>query len=357
MESDKCSAFIIEFNSTILEAMKKIDINAKGILFVVGRNKRLIGSITDGDIRRWIINNGCIQEKVTKAMNRAPKMIMKEDISFAQSIMKQYTITVLPVVDKFHKIIRIIFNDSVRLDSLNSHKELEGVPIVIMAGGKGTRLYPYTKILPKPLIPIGDIPISERIINRFLEFGANEFYMTLNYRKEMIKAYFADNSQKYNIHYIEENRPLGTAGSLRLIDQTIDKPFIVTNCDILIRADYGEIYEYHKKSGNELTIITALKNITIPYGVVLSGKKGIVKAMQEKPQVSYFINTGMYILNENILKEIPANMYFHMTDLAEKLLEQKRCIGVYPISEDSFLDMGEFEEMYRMEEKLNLSAE
>ena len=131
----------------------------------------------------------------------------------------------------------------------------------------------------------------------------------------------------------------------------------MTNCDILIRADYGEIYEYHKKSGNELTIITALKNITIPYGVVLSGKKGIVKAMQEKPQVSYFINTGMYILNENILKEIPANMYFHMTDLAEKLLEQKRCIGVYPISEDSFLDMGEFEEMYRMEEKLNLSAE
>ena len=234
---------------------------------------------------------------------------------------------------------------------------LSEVPVIIMAGGKGTRLYPYTKVLPKPLIPIGDIPIMERIINKFRDYGAEKFFATVNYKKGMIKSYFAENQMDFTIDYVEEDKPLGTAGSLSLIKEQFEKPFIVTNCDILINADYDDIYKYHMESGNELTIVSALKNIVVPYGVIHSSENGTVASMEEKPKLSYFVNTGMYILNPELIKDIPDDTFFHMTDLTNKLLKEGRKVGMYPISEDSFLDMGEFEEMHRMEAKLNLKSE
>lgn len=223
-----------------------------------------------------------------------------------------------------------------------------------MAGGEGTRLYPYTKILPKPLIPIGDVPIVERIINKFVNFGAVDFYITLNYKKGMIKSYFSDLSPDYSVKYVEEERPLGTAGSLKLISEKFEKPIFVTNCDILINADYANIYKYHRESGNIMTIVTALKNIVVPYGVLKARSQGIVTSMEEKPRLSYFVNTGMYVLNPEVISMIPEDKFFHMTDLADNLLKEGLQVGMYPVSEDSFLDMGEFEEMKRMEEKLDL---
>lgn len=173
----------------------------------------------------------------------------------------------------------------------------------------------------------------------------------------MIKSYFSDNITDYQLHYVEEDKPLGTAGSLTLLAEELHMPFIVTNCDILIHADYSDIYRYHLETGNELTIVTALKNIVVPYGVIHSSENGRIHSMEEKPKLSYFVNTGMYILSPELLQEIPKDSFFHMTDLADKLLKEERKIGMYPISEDSFLDMGEFEEMRRMEEKLNLKVE
>ena len=129
------------------------------------------------------------------------------------------------------------------------------------------------------------------------------------------------------------------------------------NCDILIDADYHDIYEFHKKSGNVITIISALKNIEIPYGVLHSSQNGLITEMEEKPKISYLVNTGMYVLNPELVKDIPTDTFFHMTHLADKLLKENRKVGMYPISEDSFLDMGEFEEMHRMEKKLNLKSE
>ena len=179
----------------------------------------------------------------------------------------------------------------------------------------------------------------------------------VNYRKNMIKSYFTDTAKDYEINYVEENQPLGTAGSLRLIEEEFEQPFIVTNCDILIHADYEDVYRYHRESGNELTIVSALKNIVVPYGVIHSSENGAVQSMEEKPKLSYFVNTGMYILNPELKKEIPENTFYHMTDLTDKLLKENRKVGMYPISEDSFLDMGEFEEMHRMEKKLDLKSE
>lgn len=357
MKIDEIEAYLISPDDTVVEAMQKIDSNARGILFVVDEKCKLLGVVTDGDIRRWIIKNAQLNASLDKVMNPNPKCIFRKDIKEAQTYMVQNYITAIPVVTNKGIISDIIFRNG-ELRPIKKHDGgLREVPVVIMAGGKGTRLYPYTKILPKPLIPIGDIPIMERIIDKFRDFGVTDFYATVNYKKNMIKSYFTDAASDYEIKYVEENQPLGTAGSLRLIENDFIEPFVVTNCDILIHADYEDIYRYHKESGNELTIVTALKNIVVPYGVIHSSENGAVQSMEEKPKLSYFVNTGMYILNPELKKEIPEDTFYHMTDLTDKMLKEKRKVGMYPISEDSFLDMGEFEEMYRMEKKLDLKSE
>lgn len=357
MKAEQLTRFIISPDKTVVEAMQKIDSNVRGILFVADEQKMLLGVITDGDIRRWLIRTGDLKSSVESVMNSAPKAISRKDIKNAKKIMVQHSITALPVLSSKGNIVDISFRDDGAAKENSRKESLEDVSVVIMAGGKGTRLYPYTKILPKPLIPIGDIPIMERIVNKFCEVDVKDFFVTVNYRKSMIKSYFSEMDADYNICYVEEDKPLGTAGSLQLIKEEFDKPFIVTNCDILIHADYGDIYRYHKESGNELTVVTALKNIVVPYGVVHSSENGVIQSLEEKPKLSYFVNTGMYILNPELIGDIPKDTFFHMTDLTDKLLQENRRVGMYPISEDSFLDMGEFEEMHRMEEKLNLKSE
>lgn len=357
MQAEQLEAFLISRESTVVEAMRKIDSNARGILFVTKEGRRLAGVVTDGDIRRWLLKTGDLKGEVGSAMNRCPKVARSHDPAAARQFMEKESVTALPVVDEDGRIEDVLFLEQKEKASPKRAGSLGGVPVVIMAGGKGTRLYPYTKILPKPLIPIGDIPIMERIIHKFSEYGIRQFYATVNYRKSMIKSYFSEAGGDYELHYVEEEKPLGTAGSLGLISPAFDRPFLITNCDVLIHADYADIYRYHQESGNEMTIVTALKNIEVPYGVIHSKENGAVKTIEEKPKLSYFVNTGMYALSPGALKEIPEGAFFHMTDLAGALLAQNRKIGMYPISEDSFLDMGEFEEMRRMEEKLNLKSE
>ena len=338
---------------SVVEAMQTIDQNARGILFILDAKEKVIGCLSDGDIRRWLIRTGELQANVVGMMNRNLKFRYSGKEENALIEMRKQKIKVLPIVDADKHIIKILFDsDEPEENLLKENTKLKDVPVVIMAGGQGTRLYPYTKILPKPLIPIGDVPIIERIINKFFDFGARDYYVTVNYKKGMIKSYFAELSPEYFVSYVDEDKPLGTAGSLRLINKSFDRPIFVTNCDILIHADYANLYEYHQKSGNVMTIVTALKNIVVPYGVLKFREQGIVTSMEEKPKLSYFVNTGMYILNPEVIERIPENRMFHMTDLADDLLKTGSQVGMYPISEDSFLDMGEFEEMKRMEEKL-----
>lgn len=357
MKTEQLTTFLVAPENTVVEAMQKIDCNARGILFVADEKRKLLGVITDGDVRRWLLKTGRLQGEVCQIMNANPKVIHRKELGIAREFMAKHSITALPVVNSKGVISDIVFREELNENQIKKNVGLKDVPIVIMAGGKGTRLYPYTKILPKPLIPIGDVPIMERIIDKFRDFGAETFYLTVNYKKNMIKAYFAETAQTYNINYVEEDKPLGTAGSLGLIKHRFQKPFVVINCDILVHADYGEIYKYHEASGNELTIVASLKNITVPYGVLHARENGVIESMEEKPSLSYFVNTGMYILNPELFADIPEDTFFHMTDLAEKLLKEGRKVGMYPISEESFLDMGEFEEMRRMEEKLNMKSE
>lgn len=352
MKEQNLEKYLSGGDCSVAEAMAQIDRNAKGIVFVADEEKHLLGSVTDGDIRRWLIRTGNLAAKISQAMNPRPRYLLNGNTQKAAEYMKENVIGAVPVLDADRRIIDIIFGTDGFLRKQKKRNTLAGTPVIIMAGGKGARLYPYTKILPKPLIPIGDIPIIERIMDRFCTYGTDEFYLTVNYKKGMIKSYFAETSPPYRIRYVEEDKPLGTAGSIRLIEDKFTSPVFVTNCDILIEADYGDILDYHRRSGNQMTIVSALKNIVVPYGVLHSQGEGIVTSMEEKPSLSYFVNAGMYILNPDLLKRIPEDTFFHMTDLVKLLMEEKQQVGMYPISEDSFLDMGKFEELFRMEGKL-----
>jgi len=346
-----CELFI-EADVSIKEAMKTLDITAKKILLIV-KGKKLIGIITDGDIRRWILKSGDLNSPVKEIMENEPKFIYKEDRYKVKKILEEKSIEAIPVLNSKQEVIDIVFRNDALNEKLRYQNKLNN-PVVIMAGGKGSRLEPYTKVIPKPLIPIGDIPIVERIINRFRKYGCNEFYMTVNYKKNMIKAYFNDIQKSYQVSYIDENKPLGTAGSLRLLKDKMQTSFFVSNCDILIEGDYSKILKYHTEHKNKITLVTSLKHYTIPYGVIELSENSDVKSMIEKPEYDFLVNTGMYILEPEVLKDIPKDTFYHITDLITDYISKGEKIGVYPVSEGAWLDMGEFKEMEIMIERLGL---
>jgi NDP-sugar pyrophosphorylase family protein len=222
------------------------------------------------------------------------------------------------------------------------------------AGGVGSRLYPYTKILPKPLIPIGEIPIAEHIINRFYKYGCRDFFLVVNHKKNMIKAYFNEIEKDYKITYIEEEKPLGTGGGLCLLKCIIDSTFILTNCDILIEEDYEKIYKLHKKENNVITMVCSLKKIRIPYGVIEIGQHGEIAKMKEKPELSFFTNTGMYIVEPEVVQGLEDNQAIGFPDIIEKFKQAGKKIGVYPIGEKNWLDMGQLDAMEEMRRRLGV---
>jgi len=342
----------IEGDLSIKKAIKKLDKTGKKILLIV-EDRKLIGVLTDGDIRRWILKNGNLQESVSCIMNTSPKYIYERDINNAKQILMEKRVEAMPVLNSNKEVTDIVFwNDNFE-GKFNYYNKLK-TPVVIMAGGRGTRLEPYTKILPKPLIPIGDTPIVERIINRFAEYGCDKFYMTVNYKKNMIKAYFSESNRAYEIDYIEEGRPLGTAGSLSLLKGELKETFFVSNCDILIDANYSDIFKHHKENKNKITLVTSLKHYVIPYGVIEIAATSEVQNMIEKPEYDYLVNTGMYVLEPDVLKHVPENTFFHITDLINYYIQNGKKIGVYPVSDKEWLDMGEFKEMENMIGRLGL---
>ncbi|HEY5557157.1 sugar phosphate nucleotidyltransferase [Acetobacterium sp.] len=339
--------FLIDEECTMLDAMKLLDEVAKKVLFIT-KDSRFVATITDGDIRRWILKKGNLDAKVKDIANYTPKSLNESEKALAKDFMRNNSIEALPILNEDGDIVSLVFWNDAKIER---KRKLE-VPVVIMAGGEGSRLYPYTKILPKPLMPIGEIPIAEHIINRFHKNGCREFHLILNYKRNMIKAYFNDVDKDYKLNYIDEEQPLGTGGGLSLLNGIINSTFILSNCDILIEADYKKIFNYHKSKKNLVTIVCSLKNITIPYGVIEISETGEIEEMKEKPKLSFFTNTGMYIVEPRIIEELEENKTIGFPDIIQKYKEAGEKIGVYPISEHSWLDMGQLDEMEKMRKRL-----
>ncbi len=350
---ERLKKIIIEPGITIKAALKSMADGGERILFVAEENK-LLGTITDGDIRKWILRGKKLNQPISKAMNRTPVFLVEGySIEEAKNLMITNRIECLPIVNESKKIVSAIWWIDLFAIKRKKYKKLN-MPVIIMAGGEGVRLSPFTKIFPKPLIPVGDKSITEVIFDRFSEYGCKEFYISVNYKANLIKAYFNDLKCNYKINYINEDKPLGTAGSLYLLKNKIKSAFCLSNCDVLIEADYADILAFHQDNKNKITIVGSVKHYTIPYGVCEIKNGGKLKSIKEKPEYDFLVNTGVYILEPEILNLIPDNQFYNTTDLINDCVKKGENLGVYPISEKSWLDMGQWEELQKMLNNFNI---
>lgn len=342
--------YIVSENTSIVDAMKVISQGEKSVAFLC-EGRKLLAAVSDGDIRRHLIAGGNVTDAVGLIANYDPVCVYNRDNSVNRTeLMKKKAISALPVLDDDNRIIDIAF-----LNDVVPPKAQINLPVVMMAGGKGTRLRPYTQILPKALIPIGNKTITEHIIDRFSEYGCSHFDIIVNYKKDFIKSYFNDNEKQYDISFIEEERFLGTGGGLKLVEGKYKEPFFITNCDVLIETDYSKIYEHHKTHNNIITIVCATKKITLPYGTIEVDKEGFVRSMKEKPVFDFITNTGVYIADPGFISTIPVDTKIDITDIIAKCISEGSTVGTYIIDEDEWLDMGQLDEMDRMKRHLNIS--
>ncbi len=337
----------IDHAATVRDAMRQLDHTSKKILFVM-EGQSLRGTLTDGDIRRFLLSGGKMDASAADAAHRHPKAAKSAKGARTLLVSGGGRLMAVPVVDDAGTLLDIVLEAE---GSDPPPPQLQ-LPVVIMAGGMGKRLDPYTRILPKPLIPVGDLPIIEHIMQRFLRYGCSEFHIVVNYKRELLKAYFKDNQEGYCIHWYDEDRPLGTGGGLSLLKGRLRKTFFLTNCDILLRSDYAKMEEFHRTGHNAVTIIGACKNLTIPYGVVETGEGGVITAFREKPELSFLTNTGLYLVEPEVLEDISGDSPQGFPDIIDGQRNKGRRTAVYPVSEEEWLDMGQLEELENMRKRL-----
>lgn len=338
--------FIAQDTLTISEAMQKIDLNQNGILFLVNHNGILTGCVTDGDVRRFLLAGGKMDEPALYAANQSPKFAKSEDEAKILYHKKNYI--VIPIISNDGVIRAVYTGEGIK----QKKKAVLNIPVVINAGGKGTRLDPFTRILPKPLIPVGDLPIIEHIIKEYQGYYCEAFHIIVNYKRELLKAYFAENEEHYNITWYDEEKPLGTGGGLSLLKGKLNTTFFFTNCDNLLKANYERILQFHRECHNVITVVCAYKNFSIPYGVVEMGINGKITGMKEKPLMSFLTNTGIYLVEPEVLSDIENNTFIGFPDIVEEQRKKGKNVAVFPVSENEWMDMGQLSELEKMRGKL-----
>ena len=345
---EKIQSRTIQGNLSVIGALKKMDSERVKMLFVY-EGEKFDGILTIGNIQRSIIKG--------ISMNASVSEIIEHDKTYAhvndskagiKSMMKQFRAECMPVLNDDGELVDVVLWDDVLENTAIPDREKIELPVVIMAGGKGTRLKPITNVIPKPLIPVGDKTILEEIMDQFECIGTKKFYMSVNYKADMMEYYLSQLDHKYDIEFFMEDKPLGTIGSVALLKGKITTPFFVSNCDIVIDQDFRDVYYYHMDNKNDITIVTAVKSIRIPYGVIETGENGLMTGLKEKPEQTYMINTGVYILNPELIDEIPEGEFFHITHLMEKVKARGGRVGCFPVGEKAWRDMGEWPEYLKM---------
>ena len=339
----------ISINQSI-DSLNKLTLKNKyPLLIIVDSQNKLKGTLTDGDIRRYLLRNQDFSLNAIDAANLNPFFFFHQNEKNQQLKQPLLVYKVIPIIDKDFKLIDII---SVKI---LSNQSLKGIPIIINAGGIGSRLYPYTQILPKPLIPINDKPIIDHIINSFVKYGIDSFQIVLNYKRQLIRSYLEDTWININFDYIEEEKALGTLGGLSLISSShLNHPFfILSNCDVLIDYDFEKITSFHEKNRYDMTIVSVIMENKIPYGVLEIDSNNLLSKITEKPHQNVLINSGVYLMNSKLLDMLEINQHVDMDVFILKCLQLGKAIGVYPINNSDWYDMGTLDGLARMQEYKN----
>lgn len=347
----------IQTGSTIKQALKKLDECREKVLLVINESKVLQGTLTDGDIRRALLKGTQLEHTISGLYNEKPQYVLSGEwnMDSVRRILLEKQIELIPVLDNRHQVVDYInWKQAFSEQEETPAREKIDIPVIIMAGGKGTRMAPFTNVLPKPLIPIGEKTILEMIIDEFRFFGMEDFFLTLNYKGEMIEAYFKSLKPVYRLQYLWEKEFLGTAGSLNLAEDAIKGDFLVSNCDVIVKADYAEVLRLHRNSQAALTIVSSIQHYTIPYGVVRFGEGGVVQEITEKPEYTFPINTGVYILSRRCFELIPSDRFYNMTDLIGDLLQKGEKVLTYPVNENDYIDIGQWEEYRSALQKMRI---
>ena len=357
--NDNVAPFLVPQTHTIRQAMEQLEKTEEKVVFVVDGESRLIGSLTDGDIRRWILSDGDLKAQVFHICNRKP-YVVEEGFGAEQvrTNMLNGNFGCVPVVNPSREIVRLLFwKEMFQGGAAIKPKRHLNLPVVIMAGGQGTRLAPFTSVLPKPLIPVGDRTVIEIIIDQFLPYGLDRFHLSVNYKSKILKSFFEELAPSYSVAYLEEKEPRGTAGSLRALYSPTPEHLIVTNCDVMIQADYAELVSFHTDNNYDLTLVASLKDYHIPYGVCELENGGSLSRITAKPQYSFLVNTGMYVVRRDRLDLIPEQTRCDMTDFIGQIKKAGGRIGVFPIGENAWIDTGEWTEYRKALDSLSrLSA-
>ncbi|MDP8207336.1 MAG: nucleotidyltransferase family protein [Candidatus Electryonea clarkiae] len=339
------SDLIVNKEDSILFVLKKMDLAERKLMIVMDMNQ-FASLISIGDIQRSIIKGIDLNMSIDQILRyEVTFTTTQDDLETVKQRMKERRIEFMPVVSLTGELADVIFWEDLFEEELSPKGKVKlNLPVIIMAGGLGARLKPLTNVLPKPLIPICKKTIIEVIMDRFVDYDCNDFFLSVNYKADLIRYYLDSlKNQKYHIEYFQEDKPLGTAGSLHLLKNKINSTFFVSNCDIIIDQDYSEILNYHLENENEITIVAALKNYFIPYGTLTTRENGLLQNIEEKPDIVFKINTGFYILEQHLLNEIPDNQFYHITTLIENIHRQNRRVGVFPVSEKSLIDIGNWD--------------
>lgn len=345
---EKIKDRIISPSSSLLDAMKLMDEAQVKMLFVISGD-HFEGIVTIGDIQRAIIKHVSLDSPLSAIVEKDKEYASpSESMESIREKMIILRAECMPVVDARGDLVDVYFWTDLFKYEEHHHREKIDLPVVIMAGGKGTRLKPLTNVIPKPLIPVGEKTILEIIMDQFESIGCHKFYISVNYKADMMKYYLGQLEHKYDIEFFMEDKPLGTIGSVSLLKDKIKTPFFVSNCDSVNEQDYRDVYDYHVENRNDLTLVTMVKSFKIPYGVIETGEDGLMTALTEKPELTFQVNTGVYILNPSCINEIPEGQFFHITHLMEKIKSRGGRVGCFPVSAQSWKDMGEWKEYLKM---------
>tara|TARA_B100000965_G_scaffold400592_1_gene422772 strand:+ start:1149 stop:2204 length:1056 start_codon:yes stop_codon:yes gene_type:complete len=335
---------IVSSSINLKESLNIINDGGIQAALVVDEHNIFLGIVTDGDVRRHLLKNGDLEAPISDLIHKNKSIVSYiEDETELKKLFNKKKINHIPILNSDDHIISI----ALRSDINNEKIKNVDSSVVVMAGGKGSRLAPLTNIIPKPLIPIGYSTIVEKIFDSFVNQGFNDIKLIINYKKELIKSYFNELDHSYKIDFLEESKYLGTIGGIKEFADELTKNFIITNCDVVTDTDYHNFFDHHIKKDAYLSILGLKKSSKVPYGVLKLDKEFNVKGLKEKPKQTHTIMTGIYILNKKALDFIPDDKECGMDELIEALIANNKLVTSYVI-EDGWYDMGQFSEYKKL---------